>query len=272
MSAAAASGLLAGYTLEAASQQQWYLPPRLQEVSALAMTADQRLLAIDDELAVIYELDWQEGGLVKAFALGDPAVRGDFEGLAVVNDTVYLMQSDGDIYVAPEGQDGERVDFVRYKSKVGDECEFEGLATDIRRNRLLLLCKGLHKKADIEVLSIYPWLLDEHKVDQSARIALPVHDISAALRTRRLHPSGLAVDPATGHLLIVAARERALIELTAVGEFVAARRLPLAMRHPQAEGIEVAASGRIIIADEGGKGRARLSTYAADRGAAEDRR
>ena len=223
---AAASGLLASYSLTEASQRQWYLPSRLQEISALALTDDQRLLAVDDERAVIYELDYQEGGLVKAFALGDPIVRGDFEGLAVADGKVFVMESDGVIYVAPEGRDGERVAFERFKSKVDDECEFEGLATDIRSNRLLLVCKRLRKKADIEILSIYPWPIEEAKVDQSARIEIPIRDISVALRTRRLHPSGLAIDPASGHLLMVAARERALIELSGTGEFVAARRLP----------------------------------------------
>jgi uncharacterized protein YjiK len=270
--APAADSLLDNYSLEHSSHTQWALPARLQEISALAMTADQRLLAVDDERAVIYEIDYAEGGLIKAFALGDPVLQGDFEGLAVAAGRIYLMSSDGDIYVAPEGADGERVEYERFKSKVDDECEFEGLATDKRSNRLLLLCKDLRKKADIDTLAIYPWPLDTQEVDQSARIDLPIPEISAALRTRRLHPSGIVVDPRTGHLLVVAAREHGLIELTADGDFVAARRLPLAARHPQAEGIELTADGRIVIADEAGYGRARLSIYGADKTAAAERR
>ncbi|MEM9209243.1 MAG: hypothetical protein AAGA61_08345, partial [Pseudomonadota bacterium] len=140
--AVAESGVLTRYSLNASSHTQWALPEKLVEISALAMTPDHRLLAVDDERAVIFEIDYVEGGLVKAFALDKPVLRGDFEGLAVLGSTVYLMTSDGDIYAAPEGQDGERVEFERHKTRLGDECEFEGLAADNAAGRLLLLCKN----------------------------------------------------------------------------------------------------------------------------------
>lgn len=242
---------------------QWALPPRLLEISALAMTHDDRLLAIDDERAIVYELDYVDGGLIKAFAIGDPVLRADFEGLAAAHGYVYLMTSEGEIYKAREGQDGERVEYEHFESKVDDECEFEGLADDIAGNRLLLVCKDLKKKADIDRLAIYPWSLDEQKVDQSARLSLPLNEISMSLRLRRLHPSGIVVHDETGHLLIVAAREQALIELDSVGRFVNARRLPLNMRHPQAEGIELSEVG-LLLSDEGGNSKARLSVYRPD--------
>ena len=47
--------------------QQWSLPKRLDEISGLALTSDERLLAMTDEVAVIYEIDYSAGGLVKAF-------------------------------------------------------------------------------------------------------------------------------------------------------------------------------------------------------------
>jgi hypothetical protein len=74
---------------------QWKLPKRLKEISGLALTPDERLLAITDEQAVVYELDYAEGRVIKSFWLGDPIVRGDFEGIAVLEDTVWLLTSDG---------------------------------------------------------------------------------------------------------------------------------------------------------------------------------
>ena len=260
-SALANDVVLDRYSLGAASHSQWALPEKLVEISALAMTPDDRLLAVDDERAVVFEIDYINGGLVKAFALDKPVLRGDFEGLAVFGSTVYLMTSNGDIFAAEEGEDGERVTFERHKTKLGDECEFEGLAADESANHLLLLCKNVRKKADIDTLSIFAWDIGSEELVPEARIELPIRDISMALRTRRLHPSGLVVDGQTGHLLLVAAREQALIELERSGKFIAARRLTLAMRHPQAEGIELAPDGRLILSDEGGKSRGRLSLY-----------
>jgi len=225
------------------------------------MTADNRLLAVDDESAIVYEIDFVAGGLVKAFALGEPTIRGDFEGLAVVGTSVYLMTSDGDIDVAPEGSDGQRVGFERVRNDLDDECEFEGLGYDAAGSRLLLLCKDVRKKAEIDTLAIFPWDIERGAADESAAIRLPIREISMALRVRSLHPSGITVDAASRHLLIVAAREQALIELTADGAFVDAKRLPLTARHPQTEGIEITGDGRLVLADEGGDERARLSLY-----------
>ncbi|MEM9209718.1 MAG: SdiA-regulated domain-containing protein, partial [Pseudomonadota bacterium] len=148
-----------------------------------------------------------------------------------------------------------------HKTRLGDECEFEGLAADNAAGRLLLLCKNIRKKANIDTLSIFAWDAARRALLPDGRIELPIRDISLALRTRHLHPSGLVIHPGTGNLLLVAAREQALIELDGDGKFVTARRLSLAMRHPQAEGIEFTPDGRLILADEGGKSRARLSLY-----------
>ena len=224
------------------------------------MTDDGRLLAVDDERAIIYELDYVEGGLVKAFALGKPVIRGDFEGLAAMGDRVFLMTSEGEIVAAPEGEDGERVSYERYKTEVDSECEFEGLAEDRAKRELLLLCKNVLKKASIEALAIFPWSVDREQIDADRVIELPVAAIAQAIRMRKLHPSGIVVDPTSGNLLVVAAREQALIELDGEGRLIDARRLPLASRHPQAEGIALG-PGRLFIADEGGNGRARLSVY-----------
>jgi uncharacterized protein YjiK len=247
------------------TQTQWSLPSRLAEVSALATTADGRLLTIDDERAIVYQVDYVDGGLVKAFALGNPVLRADFEGLAAVGDTVYLLTSDGVLYAAVEGVDGERVRFEKFDTGLGDQCEFEGLAEDLKRNRLLLLCKDVKRGADIDELAIFAWDLRSRSAEVEDRIELPFEDISRQLRSRHLHPSGIVLSAETDTLLIVAAREQALVELTADGELLRAIMLPLARRHPQAEGIAIGGSGQLIRADEGRNGRARLAVYAPDR-------
>ena len=88
---------------------QWRLPDRLNEISGLAITPDGRLLSVDDEVAVVYELNYDDGHMVKAFALGKPVVKGDFEGIAVIDDLIYLTNSAGRVYISAEGADGQRV-------------------------------------------------------------------------------------------------------------------------------------------------------------------
>jgi hypothetical protein len=127
--------------LDSANVVQWKLPKRLKEISGLALSSDERLFAHDDEQAVIYQIDWQRGGLVKAFALGDPPLRDDFEGIAIAGDDFYLITSNGILYRTKEGADGAHVEYERIDTGIGAQCEVEGLTTDLRRNLLLVACK-----------------------------------------------------------------------------------------------------------------------------------
>jgi len=259
----AGADVLQGHSFLAGASQQWKLPDKLNEISGLALTADARLLAVTDEQAIVYELDYTEGRLVKAFALGDPTVRGDFEGIACSEGRVWLMTSKGVIYEAAEAEDGERVTFDEYSTGLGKFCEFEGLAFRQEDRSLLLLCKKIMRKSGLEGLRIFAWSTTSREVDHGKTIMLPDRDIAAALRMNRLNPSGIAIAPQTGNLLIVAARQRAVIELGADGDLRSAHELA-AVAHRQAEGIEIMPAGEILVADEGGEHKARLAVYRPD--------
>lgn len=262
---AALGDVLSGYSLEAGSLSQWRLPNRLKEISGLAVTADERLFAVADEAAIIYELDVERGRIHKSFAYGDPVLRGDFEGIAVDGSDVYLVTSDGTIVSGREGANGEQLAYMSYETGVGAECEIEGLATDRQNGRLLLACKTLRPSRSIDDLAIFAWSIADRRLEDSATIILPVRPILRELRTNRLDPSGLVVDAQSGHLLLVAARQRALVELSPDGQLVAVAELPLTARHRQPEGLAMLSDGRLLIADEGGNHKGRLGIYRADR-------
>lgn len=241
-------------------RRQWKLPKRLNEISGLAVTPDDRLLAVSDEKAIVYEIDYDSGTLTKQFALGKPVLRGDFEGIAYFEEQVFLLTSNGLLFSATEGRDGEQVEYRKFDTGIGRKCELEGLAQDVEKRRLLLVCK---KMLDDDIpLTVFVWQLDEQRVDSNERFELPVGDIMTRIKTKSLHPSGIAMRPATGSILIVAARQRAVVELDRDGKLVDVIMTPSRKRHRQPEGIEVSRTGKLLIADEGGQSRARLTVYA----------
>lgn len=242
-----------------ANFRQWSLPDRLREISGLALTPDQRLLAIDDEQAVVYEIDYENGRIVKSFAFGDPVMRGDFEGIAVLQDKVWIMTSDGMLFAATEGEDGRTVNYEKFATGHGDYCELEGLAQDRVANTLLLACKETHSENDS--LMAFEWLVSAEGIDFSRSIIVPGQAIAERIGRKRVNPSGVAIDPANRDWLMVAARQRALLRLTADGGLSEAMILPEKERHRQAEGIEMTRDGRLLIADEGGNGKGRLAVY-----------
>lgn len=241
------------------SFQQWKLPEQLREISGLALTGDQRLLAVADEEAAVYELDYRNGALVKVFALGSPTLRGDFEGIAVLGEFVWLMTSDGRLFVSREGRDGERVSFVEHDSGAGEYCELEGLAADGQAGSLLLACKKPVSSRD--PLKIFTLPVIDGRPAGLLDSELPEAAIAEKLNRKHVRPSGIAIDPATGNRILVAANHAALLSLAPDGTLIDAILLPGKGRHRQAEGIAITADGRLLIADEGGSGRARLAVY-----------
>jgi len=244
-------------------RRQWKLPDRLREISGLALNTEERLFAVTDEEAIVYELDYSEGRLVKAFALGDPVVLEDFEGLAYLQDRFWLMTSRGHLYAAREGRDGEHVAYEKFDTGLEDECEFEGLAEVESRNTLALLCKDARKKAGLRV---FEWDVREGRLVEGRGFRLPKNDIEDAIDRKSVSPSGLVMHPQTGTWWVIAARQYALFELDTDGNFVSVIMMLDQNRHRQAEGIEVTSDGRLLIADEGQNGRARLAVYEPETG------
>ena len=255
------TGLLQRFSLQADSMNQWRLPDRLNEISGLALTPDGRLMAVNDEVAIVYELDYDDGRIVKAFAFGKPVVRGDFEGIAIVDGLVYLTTSAGRVYFAAEGADGQRVTFDNYDTELGQDCEIEGLTQSTDNTRLYFLCKNIRKKSALKRLALFAWDVEKRELLADESVDLPEREIMKQLRVDRLNPTGVTIDRQSGNRIMVASRQRALIELTEEGELVSARNMPLTNRHRQAEGIELTSDGRLLIADEGGTHKARLAVY-----------
>ncbi len=235
---------------------QWSLPHGLREISGLALDSRQRLFGHGDEVAVIYQIDYAAGSIVKRFAFGDPAAAGDFEGIAWVGQRLYLVTSDGELLYGREGPDGAHMPFEQRDTGLGRQCEIEGLDYDAAGHRLLMVCKKVRHSEPAHQIVVLTWSLDTETPGPSLHVPWPAD-------VHRLNPSGVTVSPATGHLLLVAARQHAVLDLAGDGTLTSAFALPHA-DHPQMEGIALTPAGHLIIADEGRGKRGRLSVYSPD--------
>jgi uncharacterized protein YjiK len=246
--------------LEPPDAIRWNLPKRLNEISGLALSADGRLFAHDDERGVIYQIDWHHGRLTKAFSLGDPPPRADFEGIAIAGDTFYLVTSDGILYRAAEGADGAHVPYERIDTGTGRRCEIEGLAYDAHRALLLLGCKAPRDAALKGRVTVFAWSPERRMIDDAASFSVPEKSLAAPLDAQHFNPSSVEVSPDGSHLYLLAGRQRALAEVEFDGNVLAVTRLT-AKQHRQPEGLAIGPDGEIIIADEGAGGRATLAIY-----------
>jgi len=241
--------------------EQWSLPNNLREISGLAFTSDGRLFAHDDERAIIYQLDYADGAVKKRFALGDPPEEDDFEAIATTATRVYLVASTGTIREAREGGDGESVSFQTYEAGTEEACEIEAAAYVPARDALALTCKRLFDGRGKHT-QIYYWSVAEHRVLDMKDVTL--RPATEQLGTDKFRISDITWDQSRSRFVAVAAEERAIVEFDAAGKILYVSSLPRGL-HRQAEGIALDRDGKLLIADEGGKGDARLTIYSARR-------
>lgn len=246
-------GALAGFALGARDGARAELPGRLAEISGLALTADGRVLAHNDERGEVFEIDAATGRVVRSFQLGENRVAGDFEGIAVAGRRVFLMASDGTLVEFEEAADGGRAPFREIATGLRERCEFEGLEYDARTEALLLACKTPRGRELRDRLVVFAWSLRTNALEPAPRFSVPLDFLNSAGRRPELHPSGIALHPRTGTFFIVAAQENVLVELAADGSVLGVRELA-GGRHPQAEGIVFLPDGDLLVSDERGGG------------------
>jgi uncharacterized protein YjiK len=259
MSGGPPAGLLERCHFAERPDRQVLLPRELNEISGLTFTADGRLIAHDDEQAVLRELDPATGQIRRRWALaGIP--KGDFEGIAAVSGLLFLLTSDGVLYQSSD-QPARAVPFRVIRTGLGSACEFEGLGAEPAQESLLLACKLPHEKTPNAAVIVYRWSVATQRLAKPARLTLPRGEYRRAGGVGDwFAASGIDRDSTSGNYLLVSARDAAVLELTPAGGLMGMKRLHRKL-HRQAEGIAVGPSGDLYISDEAAGRRALLSLY-----------
>jgi uncharacterized protein YjiK len=239
----------------AGGQLQIKLPKALQEVSGLALLPDGRLLAVADERARVYSVDFKALRADKFTTLGDPAVKGDFEGIALLNNAIYLVTASGILWRQELGAEAE--DYEKIRTGLGKLCEVEGLTAWRERNALLILCKQARKTKSGKKLRVFAWSEKRRALEPDMSITRTYQELGV----KRLHPSGISFSADRQSLFIIAAQEQYFLEITLQGQIVRAARLPNKSTHRQTEGVVITAGNTLYLADEGRKGRGTVTRY-----------
>ena len=245
-------------TIKGKPLARWVLPKALDELSGIALKDNSRLLAEEDENGRIFEIDYRRGVVTKQFRVGSPTIKADLEAIAIVNGEVYVLDSNGTLYEFREGANGQRVDYTTHDTRLGKECEFEGVAYDSTDNSLLLACKNVGIKHLKDSMVIYRWRIDSGG-DRLTRFSVPLKDILKAIGEKELHPSDITIDPFTGNYVLIASIEKAILEITPAGQVIFARKLP--GDHDQPESVGITRDSILIIGDEAQHRPAVLTLY-----------
>jgi uncharacterized protein YjiK len=246
------------YRLDA-PDDRFALPGDLREISGLTVLPNGRLGAVQDEEGVVFDLDPATGRVVDQLEFGE---SGDYEGIAVGPDALWVLRSDGDLYRVARADDGS-VSTDKTETALAARNDTEGLTYDPASGWLLVAAK---EDPDAEGAGRLDGVRAVYAFDPVTRALRPD---PAFLLDRQIvddgtvpfKPSGLAVHPLTGRVYVLSSVRTALAVVDPDGTLLAVRPLDAAL-FPQPEGIAFFPDGTLFIANEGPAGPGTLLRFA----------
>ncbi len=198
-----------------------HLSSELREISGLSYDRiSGHLLAITDEVGIIYRLDPHNGLIVDRVKFGG---KGDYEGIERVDSTIYVVKSNGNLY----GYDPGSKKTKPYKSKLKVANDVEGLAFSPANNAIVLACKGLPEtttKVD-DYKAMYSFDVGKGEFVDDITGSVDISDLVEfgrskypgivggllSARLKSFAPSGLAFHPLADRIYIVSSRGKLIV-------------------------------------------------------------
>jgi uncharacterized protein YjiK len=232
----------------------------LNEISGLNFNVDSNsLLAISDSKRKIYEINLKTQKL-KDFA-EKFAEQADFEDLVKINNTVFVLVSNGTIVAVPPNAT-DSAGTIAYPFWSKEKNDFETMYYDSIANGLIILCKSCAHEKGLGTRTAYRFDLSNKKFDSTMFYTINSDSVKAAVKNNdaSFRPSAAAIHPIEKRLYILASSGQLLVITDTRGAVIEAYNLN-PDRNPQAEGIAFSPNGTMFISNEGKYGKATLQVF-----------
>lgn len=236
------------------------LPKKLKEISGLTgWKEDGQLLAVQDEDGLFFVVDASTGDIIDSFKFGKDR---DYEGITRKGDKIFVLERDGDLHVIDYEQGQQEYDATKLETDFSYRNDTEGVAYEASTNSLLIAPKE-NDLADLQEdpyqRGIFRYHLDSGITDASPAYVLDLMAIGQVVYGREkpyfLKPSGIAVDPLTDDIYVIASVGNIMVVLDREGKLKHIEILREKV-FKQPEGICFDESGNLYLSSEGrgGKG------------------
>lgn len=249
------------------------LPQRLHEISGITFYKKNELACVQDEKGIIFFYNIKKDKLRNNLVF---ARDKDYEGITNVNDTLFVLCSNG---IISEVDSTNETGYANiYPTFLSKENNCEGLCYDGQKRRLLVACKGKPKKGmglhgqkavysfdldnrtmdSLPAYVINPDSVKYHLINSSQRPWWKKVISSQAEETNFLfEPSEICIDPFTNDVYVLSSVGKTLLSMTYDGKINFAIHLdPEIFKQP--EGMTFSPDGSMLISDEGKGGKANL--------------
>jgi len=240
-------------------KQKFFLPYALEEISGLSFVNEGTLACIQDEDGKLFFYDYYKKDITLDLKFWN---HGDYEGIEIVGDTAYVVNSKGDILIFNHNREEGNLNTREINTPLGKKNDIEGVCYDKKSNSLLMICKGDSDigKKKISGQAVYQYDLNKNKFVKEPLFSVSKKDIKEFLESHKnnayeekrinFHPSGIALHPIDDNYYIIASTGKLMLVVSREGKIQASYPIsPSILGQP--EGICFAPNGDLFISSEG---------------------
>lgn len=227
------------------------LPKDLLEISGIVLLGDQRFAAINDEDGELFFIDLKDNAMQKYRFKG----KGDYEDIAKVDSTFYVLESSGNIIEIPPPYDKHET----YNFK-GKHMEFESLVYYQKENKIVMITKDQRNKR--KGITAVSFDLAKKEYDEEPFFNISLKEVFTIVTNYEMEckPSAAAINPINQKLYVIASVGKVLMQCSRNGKLERIYKINPA-HFPQPEGITFAANGDMYISNEGANGKATILKF-----------
>jgi uncharacterized protein YjiK len=223
------------------------LNSELDEISGITFyKKDSTVFGIEDEDGIFFKIDINNNGKAKSWHFDK---KRDYEDVALVDSTFYVLVSNGDIETLQFKDDSIITNRVKFPDADKHMNEFETLYYDDSLKKLIMLCKDCQ---DDKKKKVTAWSVDVNSLEYTPSVfTIDVAPIAAKMVEKKIHfkPSAAAINPVTNELYILASVNNLLAVADRKGNVKEIYNLdPKIFKQP--EGITFTPSGDLLISNE----------------------
>ena len=238
------------------------LPNELKEISGIEVLSENQVLAIQDEAGTLYRVDVRQGTIIDR---QDFEKDRDYEDLCLVDDVVYILERDGDLYSTLLYVEGDTA--KKYETAFTYRNDTESMCYDRKRNAILIAPKQGSPQGDTldnNVQGVYSFDLRTKELSLDPVFTVAEREIGNIIgnggKPHNFKPSALAIHPRSGNLYILASVGKTLIVLGEDNRILHVELLDPEL-FPQPEGLAFSDEGHLLISSEGVLGAASISRF-----------
>lgn len=247
--------------------RKWEIPKELDEISGITWMGNNRLACVQDEEGIIFIYNLASNTVEKTVNFSK---SGDYEGIAVVDSTAFVLRSDGELFEIVNFQN-DNFEVKTHNTPFSGKNNMESLTVDKANNRLLLMPKDKDLESP-DYIGMYAFNLDTKQIDENPILSVKHNDPIFESKNKdddgeasnAINPADIAINPLNGNFYILEGKKPQLLIVDSKGKTVKLHNL-VQETFSQPEGITFSPEGTMYISNEGKKGTANIMEVELDK-------